>query len=219
MDNTQQVVVLLKVFLLVGPLALYFMVLGLLNSQPAARLIDARSDFLMLTACAAPLLLAPAVIVVRQGYEFALLPVLVAAVVMMRALLPRRHSGWVIYNLPRPRAQVLVERCLRELGWAYRVGEGCLEVPQRGLLIRFSGLPILRNVTCHLSFDRAAERCETAALLRSRLENALARQQLLPSLAGSCLMMLGIGLILLPLWMMSRHSEAIAEVVTRLLLS
>jgi hypothetical protein len=32
-------------------------------------------------------------------------------------------------------------------------------------------------------------------------------------------MLLGIGMMVLPLWMMSRHSEAVAEVVTRLLLS
>ena len=72
---------------------------------------------------------------------------------------------------------------------------------------------------CRLAFDCSTDRAGTAALLRARLECALARQQLLPSLAGSCLMMLGIGIMILPLWMMSRHSEAIAEVVTRLLLS
>ena len=56
MENVQQVIVLLKVLLLVGPIAFYFMVLGLLNSQPASRLIDARTDFLILTAAAGPLL-------------------------------------------------------------------------------------------------------------------------------------------------------------------
>ena len=136
-----------------------------------------------------------------------------------RALLPRRDSGWVMYNLAMPRARVLVERCLAELGWEYEPVEDRLEVRQRGVEIRFSALPVLRNVTCHLSFDRWADRAATAALLRARLERALARQQMLPSLAGSCLMMLGIGMMILPLWMMSRHSDAIAEVVTRLLLS
>ena len=219
MDNAQQVVVLLKVFLLVGPLSLYFMVLGLLNSQPAPRLIDARRDFLLLTAAAGPLLLVPAATMLRQGGGLWLLPLLAVTVAIMQLLLPRRHSGWVIYNLARPRARVLVERCLRELGWSYGPADGGFEVPQRGLRIRFSTPPVLRNVTCHLNFDREADPAETAALLRSRLERAVARQQLLPSLAGSCLMMLGIGTMLLPLWMMSRHSDAIAEVVTRLLLS
>ena len=31
--------------------------------------------------------------------------------------------------------------------------------------------------------------------------------------------MLGVGMMILPLWMMTRHSDAIAEVVSRLLLS
>jgi hypothetical protein len=43
----------------------------------------------------------------------------------------------------------------------------------------------------------------------------LATQQLLPSPAGSCLLVFGIGLLMLPLWMMSHHSDAIAEVVNR----
>ena len=215
----QQVIVVLETLLLVGPVAFYFIVLGLLNSRPASHLVDARTDFLVLTAAACPLVLVPMVTVLRQGHSLALVPVLAVAILVMRAMLPRRDSGWVVYNLTRPRVRILVERSLRELGWEYRPVKGRLEVPDRALSIRFSALPALRNVTCHLVFDRSADRAATAAMLRARLEPALARQQLLPSAAGACLMMLGVGMMILPFWMMSRHSDAIAEVVTRLLLS
>ena len=118
-----------------------------------------------------------------------------------------------------PRARVLVKRCLGELGWSYRVANGVLQIPQHRLEISFSALPALRNVTCHLAFDRADDRPHTAEMLRQKLDTALTGQKLLPSLAGSCLMILGVGMVILPLWMMTRHSEAIAEVVNRLLLT
>ncbi len=219
MDNAYQVAVLLKLLLLVGPIAVYFIVLGLLNSQSVPRLVDARTDFLVLTFAVCPVLLAPAPSLWQQGYGWVLAPALALAALVMRALLPRRNSGWVIYNLSVHRARVLVERCLRDLGWRFEAADGVLKVTQPGLEIRFSSLPVLRNVTCHLAFADDASRETLEARIRDRLETALSRQQLLPSLAGSCLMVVGIGLMILPLWMMSRHSDAIAEVVTRLLLS
>jgi hypothetical protein len=182
-------------------------------------LIDARTDFLVLTVAVCPVLLAPASVLWQQGLGWVLVPVLAIVGLMMRTLLPARESGWVIYNLSSQRARVLVERCLRELGWQYQVVAGVLEAQERGVEIRLSALPVLRNVTCHLRFAPGVDRSAVAGQLRHKLDAALARQQLLPSLAGSCLMILGIGLMILPLWMMTRHSDAIAEVVTRLLLS
>jgi hypothetical protein len=219
MDSVQQVVLVLQVLLLFAPLAVYFMVLGLLNSQPTPRLINARSDFLVLTAAVSPLLLAPGASLLRHGHSWVLIPVLAVAGLAMWGLLPKRDSGWVVYNLSAPRARALLQRCLGELGWTYHVVGGVVQVPQRRLEIRLSSLPALRNVTFRLDFSDPAERAQTAALLYRKLDAALARQQLLPSLAGSCLMILGVGMMILPLWMMSRHSEAIAQVVTRLLLT
>jgi len=219
MDGTYQVILLLKLLVLVGPVAVYFIVLGLLNSQPSPRLINARQDFLLLTVVVCPALLTPIPALWSRGYGSVLLPALALAALAMWALLPAADSGWVVYNLSAARARALAERALRGLGWRYRNAGGTLLVEDRGLEIRFSSLPVLRNVTLHLSFADQSRRAETAAALRDRLDADLARQQLLPSLAGSCLMLLGVGLMILPLWMMTRHSDAIAQVVSRLLLS
>lgn len=221
MDSVQQVILVLKVVLLVAPPAMYFVVLGLLNSQPTPRLVNARSDFLVLTAALGPVLLAAVPGVVRSGYGWLLVPAFAAVALGMRALMPPAGGGWVIYNLSSRRARVLLERCFRQLGWAYRDGDrdDALEVPGRGLTIRLSPLPVLRNVTCHLAFTADTTRAQTTAALRARLTDALKRQQQLPSLAGSSLLLVGVGMMILPLWMMTRHSDAIAEVVSRLLLS
>ncbi len=219
MESTYQVILLLKLLLLVGPLAVYFMVLGLLNSQPAARLMDARRDFAVLTLAVCPVLLVPATALWQQGHGWLLVPGFAVVALVMRALLPGPNSGWVVYNLSVHRARVLLERCLRELGWQYEVVDGVHRLEEQGLEIQLSSLPVLRNVTYHLRYADEADRTAVSRSLGERLGAALARQQLLPSLAGSCLMMLGVGLMVLPLWMMSRHSDAIAEVVTRLLIS
>ena len=219
MDSVQQVILLLKVLLLLAPPAMYFVVLGMLNSQPAPRLINARNDFLILTAALGPVVLAPIPGVVRSGYGWFLVPAFAVLALAMRALIPPRDGGWVIYNLSAHRVRVLLERCFRELGWSYLAGAGVIEVPEQGLNVRLSPLPVLRNVTCHLTFAPGADRAGTVAALQRRLTEALARQQQLPSLAGSCLLLVGVGMMILPLWIMSRHSDAVAEVVTWLLLS
>lgn len=219
LNSAHQVALLLKVVLLVGPIAVYFMVLGLLNSQARPKLVNARTDFLILTAAVFPVLLVPAAPVVGQGRGWLVLPLLAVAALALWALLPRPDSGWVIYNLSGPRARVLLLRCLRDLGWSFQETGRGLEVPRLGLTIQLSGLPVLRNVTCHLKCDRFAEGARLSELLGGRLESALARQDQLPSAAGSCLMLVGIALMILPLWMMSRHSDAVAQVVSGFLLS
>ncbi|MCP4246708.1 MAG: hypothetical protein GY778_06635 [bacterium] len=218
MNSAHQVALLLKVMLLVGPIAVYFMVLGLLNSQARPKLVNARTDFLILTAAVVPVLLVPAAPIFGQGRGWLALPLVAVAGLALWALLPRQDTGWVIYNVSAPRARVLLQRCLRDLGWAFQESGPEMNVPPLGLTIRLSGLPVLRNVTCSLKCDRPADRARVCQLLGARLEPALARQDLLPSAAGSCLMLVGIALMILPLWMMSRHSDAVAQVVSGILL-
>ncbi len=217
MDGAEEVILLLKVVLLAAPPAMYFVVLGLLNSRATPHLVNARTDFLLLTAAVGPVLLAPVPAVVRSGYGWALLLAAATLALALGALLPRRDGGWVIYNLSGARARALIERCLRELRWPYDVRDGIIEVPERTLHIRLSVLPVLRNVTCHLVFGHRHNRSGTAEALRRQLAVALARQEQLPSLAASCLVLVGISLLMLPLWMMTRHCDAVAEVFSRLL--
>ncbi|HEY3246521.1 MAG TPA: hypothetical protein VGM03_24515 [Phycisphaerae bacterium] len=218
MSAFDQVIVLLKLLCYVAPVALYFITLGLVNSQSTPRLVSARGDFLALSIALSPLLVAPIPMLWARGLAW-VLPISTAAIALgLRFLLPRADSGWVIYNLGVGRGQPLVERALRRLNWAFDTSAGAIRLPDKGFHVTFSALPLLRNTTIHLHWDGAHPDRSALHVLREELTTALARDQQLPSISGCCLLLAGVAMMMLPLWMMSRHGEAVAEVVNQLLL-
>ncbi len=218
MDPAGQVILVLKVLLHVGPVAAYFVTLGLVNSQSSPKIVDARTDFLALTFVFCPLLYWPVPGLVQGGLWWVVLIGLALLLPAFQAFLNRVGDGWVVYNISDRRAIRLLDRAARELGRAYSWDDRTLRLDDGSLSLRLSALPVLRNVTVHVHAD-ADEGRQVAAALRERFAALLSAHQLLPSVTGSCLLLLGVGLMMLPLWMMSRHSAAIAEVVNRWLVS
>jgi len=218
MDPAGQVILVLKVLLHVGPVAAYFVTLGLVNSQSSPKIVDARTDFLALTFVFCPLLYWPVPGLVQGGLWWVVLIGLALLLPAFHAFLNRVGDGWVVYNISDRRAIRLLDRAARELGRAYSWDDRTLRLDDGSLSLRLSALPVLRNVTVHVHAD-ADEGRQAAAALRERFAALLSAHQLLPSVTGSCLLLLGVGLMMLPLWMMSRHSAAIAEVVNRWLVS
>ena len=217
---TEQAVEAMRLLVYIAPVALYLLVLGLVHSQATATLIDARSDFIALTAVFYPLLVLPVPGLVRAGFALPCALGAVALGLLFYRLLPARSAGWVVYNLPASRAPWVLERALRSLGWAHRWEGPHRVTTEHGLAIEIASVPVLRNISLHLHRD--ADSPVTAmqvADLRGAIAARLAAAPQLPSISGCCLMVLGVAMLVLPLWMMSRHSDAIAEAVSRLLLS
>ncbi|UCG16061.1 MAG: hypothetical protein JSV19_12280 [Phycisphaerales bacterium] len=218
MDATGQVIVILKVLFHVGPVAVYFVALGLVNSQSTPKLVNARTDFLALTVVFCPLLFWPVPALIQGGLVWVVLGGAALFLPAFYAFSRRLDCDWVVYNVSDYRARRLLDRAVRDLRWRYTWEDNVLRVENHDLSLRLSALPMLRNVTVHVDAATQAQR-QAVSQLRGRFSEMLATQQLLPSLTGSCLLMLGLSLLMLPLWMMSHHSDAIAEVVTRWLVS
>lgn len=217
MDAFTQVIFLLQVVINLAPIAVYFLVLGLVNSQARPRLVDARSDFLALTLVFVPLMVWPVPFLLSNGLWWVLLLGAGFGAAAMYRLLPAIGSGWVVYNISEADCHAIFHRAARSLGFE-PVWEGDqIRLPSQGVTIRFSALQPLRNVSLHV--EEPVGRDGPAALLRirERLEQSFAQQAQLPSLSGSCMVLLGVVLMMFPLWMTSRHMDAIVEVVTRLL--
>ncbi len=222
MESTQQVAWLFQILILVGPIAAYLIVLGLLNSQPAPILIDARKDFLILAAALGPLLFHPAWTVIQLGQAWVILPAAVCVLGAVRLLLPREESGWVVYNSSAGQIFRLIRRSADDLGLGIKQAGPSLELPSCHLAIHISPVPLLRNVSCHLKItsDAADKRDAGQAVareLRNCLSSRLKQQHQIPSIAGASLLLVGVAVMLLPLWMMSRHSDAVAQVVSQFL--
>ncbi len=78
-------------------------------------------------------------------------------------------------------------------------------VPEKNLSIELSVVPVLRNVAFHLHSAGSKPRAADVDALAGALSRRLHREEGLPSLAGGCLLMGGVVLLILPLWMLSQR--------------
>ncbi len=219
MDASDQVIFLLKVVINIAPVAVYFLVLGLVNSQAHPVLVNARSDFQVLTLVFVPLLVWPIPYLVDGGHWWALCCGVLIATGGFWRLLPGRADGWVLYNVTEEQGRAMLHRALSACGLASRARGGGFDVPTAGLHIEVSSFSLLRNVTLRARWNGDRIDMERFASLGVGLHRQMQRQSLLPSATGGCLMVLGVSLMIVPLWLMSRHIDAIVEIVQQLLLA
>jgi len=214
MDASNQVIFLLQVIINLSPIALYFLVLGLVNSQARPWLVNARSDFIILTLVFVPVLVWPIPDLVTGRHWIVLSIGAVVGLWAFLRILPTRGSGWIVYNISESHCRRLFETAIRSLGMD-GTWDGN-ELRLASMTIRMTSMPVLRNVSLHVGGDETDNEAMFEQI-RERFEALLAKQALLPSLSGSCMVLMGVMLMIFPLWMMSKHANAIVEVVTRLL--
>ncbi|MFQ6048640.1 MAG: hypothetical protein ACE5K7_04680 [Phycisphaerae bacterium] len=216
MNPQDQAILLLKVVINIAPVAVYFVVLGLVNSQPRPKLVSGRSDFVALTLVFVPMLVWPVPVLLAHHLWWLLVLGLVVGVGGFAWLLPSRGTSWVIYNIGETRCRRCLEAALSSLGIRYRREQSDYVLADEPIRIHVSAFGLLRNVTLH--FDLADPvPWSLLARLQDSFRQRLDRVVLLPSGTGPCLLALGVGLLMLPLWMISNHMDAIVEVITRLL--
>jgi len=217
LNSTDQVMFILQVILAVGPLAVYFLGLGLVNSQGHPVMVNSRADFTLLTIAFLPMIIMPVIGLVGSGLAWLGLAIVVAVVISFFCVLPGRRKGWVIYNIDIRHCRRLVELTCRKLGWSVEQrGENLIVGPDQ-LVISFEHLPLLSNVTLHISNDKEPAGHAGSDQLLGILRQKLYGQSMLPSLAGASLVVIGTGLLGLPMWYMFFHMEAIVEVVRDIL--
>ena len=108
------------------------------------------------------------------------------------------------------------------MGWtSRRSGDGLVipagDVrPAADVRVEVASFALLRNMTFRVVARRGLDGDAFDRLGRA-LRRQAEGQALLPSTAGGCLMLLGAGLMIVPLWLTSRHIQAIVEIVQRLL--
>jgi hypothetical protein len=149
----------LEIAAVMAPVAVYFLVLGLLNSRGRPQLLSGRLDFAILTAALCPSFLLPLV----SWLGFSPLALGAAAVLVGGVIvLAPRGRNWVVYNVQAAEARSAVARALRKLGLEFHDdGAG---YALNGASVRLAAFAPLRNATIRLvggdrqlvrSFERA----------------------------------------------------------------
>ena len=221
-DSGDQVVFVLQVALALGPLAVYFLGLGLVNSQAKPVLASARADFILLTTAFAPVICWPTIALVQQGRLGMAAAVVAAVAGLFWYLVPTRTGGWVIYNISPEAVAEVIRRTCRRHGWTFaghpERDEDCTVEPL-GLRLTAHSMPWLRNVTIQLARPLTGLALDPAVARQfaSALAGELGRESMLPSPTGASLVVLGAGLLGMPMWYLFRNMDAIVDVVRRIL--
>lgn len=210
----------LKVIGTVAPIAAYFLTLGVINSQASPRLVSGRWDFIVLTGIFLPALFWPLASLGSSIGWKAVLALILPGIAALRAMLPHPWKHWVIYNTDTQRAAESVSRALVALGWPFhKENETTFAVPAVGMKVEVTGLTLLNAVNLHIRTGARSHARADAARLIGALEASLCRYQLLPTPAGLFLVLIGAGLMIVPMWMMTRHMHDIVETIQRLFLA
>ena len=142
-----------RLTVVVVPVALYFLVLGLLNTRRHPQLLSARTDFCLLCGALAPLFVVPALGFVGCG-PLAVTGLLGLAAAVGLMLMPRGRQ-WVVYNLSVSDARRAVGRALEHLGQPFDADGNVFRLAG-GCEIHLSGFGLLRNVSIRIVTENAA---------------------------------------------------------------
>lgn len=199
----------MEIAAVVAPVAIYFLVLGLLNSRPHPQLLSGRMDFAILTVALSPLLLLPLTgwLGVSAGALAAVACVLGGAAL----LLAPRGRNWVVYNVHASEARSAVAGALRKLGLEFRDAEGGYAMD--GASVKVGAFAPLRNATIRLlGGDRKlARRFEKA------LGEVLRSYEVQTSPMAVSLLLVATAMLVAPLALMAHRVPDIVRLLTDLI--
>ncbi len=221
MDSTSQVILILKLALNIAPPALYFVILGLVNSQSKPHLISSRNDWLALVCVFFPVVVYPSIVLANWGYYMPALGIIAAIGIGLMISLPNPGTGWVIYNTSKSAVRKLITRTLDKHSIEYKIDaeDDLIIIPREGLIIKMTYFAILRNVT--VSLDKVGNKSITNSSVSDILENELSSKIAFIesglNVIGPAMLIAGSSMLILPLIMMIRHIDAFVRVVSDLL--
>lgn len=210
-----QVSDILMLVLCIAPVATYFLTLGLVNSHSRPWLISSRADFTSLTIVLIPLLIVPLPALASSRNWWVLIAAAVALVLVFRRMLPSDRAGFVIYNIAEGRCRRLVEDSITRLRWRGRWNGQTWQSSDESMSLTIRSFSPLRNVTLHIE---PADSMSRTALedLRAEIESRFHGVSQMPSTMGACLVMLGLALMIIPMWMVSRHIDDLVDAMSHL---
>jgi len=213
MSPTGEVILVLKIALNIAPVAFYFIILGLVNSQSRVHIVTANRDWVGLMIVFFPVLLWPVMWLAGMGWAWSSVVVLMLGISLFVISAPGRWSGWVVYNcdLACVRSELLA--CLERVGIDCNLLDGRRIVTADGMQFELSELKLLRNVTINIKHgDR-----QRVAELGYELQRRLSRLDTAPGLAAAAMLISGTAMLMIPLTMMVGHMDMFVRVVSQLI--
>jgi len=195
----------------VVPVALYFLLLGVLNSRKHPQLLTGRRDFALLIGALCPLVVLPVLSAV--GVSVAAVGLCAVAVVGGVLVLAPPKGTWVLYNIPAEEARDAVDAALGRMGIRRQAREDGFRLPDCHAVVQISSFPLLRNVSVRL---RGGDD-ELLGRFSRELGAGLARIEAPTSPMAVSLLLVATAMLVAPLGMMAHQAEQIVRLLTDLL--
>jgi len=193
------------------PVAVYFLVLGLLNSQRRPQILSERLDFSLLLAAFSPLYITPLLGWIGAGpIEVSITVALMIAAITLAA--PGAKRGWVIYNISKKKALQSISRSLDrvDLPFERRGDEFRLALGPR---IRISPFPLLRNVSICLE-DIADAHRPAVRRLELELRRRVGQVEVEGSPMAAGFVLISTAMIIAPLVFMANRMPEMVRLLT-----
>lgn len=213
--GSYQVTDVLMLVLCVAPVATYFLTLGLINSHSRPWMISSRSDFVSLTVVLVPILIVPLPMLASTRQWWVIGGAAAAMVIVFWKMVPSHEAGYVIYNITERRCRLLVEGAMDALGWKGSWHRDMWRSDDQSLAITLRSFAPLRNVTLHAD-SSGTNAGRSLEQLKSAIESRFGSVAQMPSTMGACLVMLGVALMIIPMWMVSRHIDDLVDAMSHL---
>lgn len=193
------------------PVAVYFLLLGLLNSRSRPQLLSGRQDFTILIVALSPLFVLP----VLRCWGLSAVTALgaIAAVAAAAVLLGPRGNTWVIYNLPSRQARQALARALESLGLGFHDCPDGVGLDDGRGQIRLGSFSLLRNTSVRLTADDP----DLAARLELALARTLADCRVETSPMAMALLLVATAMLVAPLALMAHQAPELVRQLTNLL--
>ena len=197
--------------LVVMPVAVYFLVLGLLNSRRHPQLLTGRLDFVLLLVALSPLFLLPVLSLFGMSILATAAGVVLLALAVL-ALSPRDRT-WVIYNVPASQVHHILTRALNSMGLDVQAGKDSYRLESEQASIQLKSFAPLRNVTIRLAGGDAA----LAAQIEKALCRSLVAIEAQTSPMAMSLLLVATAMMVAPLALMAHRVPEIVRVIGDLL--
>jgi len=206
-----QITATTEIAAVVVPVAIYFLVLGLLNSRRSPQLLSGKQDFVLLIVALSPLFVIP----MLHHWEPSLATVLAGVGIVgggIAVLVPRGHT-WVIYNLPARQGRDAVAQALRSMGVDFQTDAIGFRLSDGNGLVYVSPFPLLRNVSVRLVGTPG----DFAARFEAALSGVLSGRAVVTSPMAVSLLLVATAMLVAPLALMAQRVPEIVRLLTHLL--
>ena len=199
-----------RVATVVVPVALYFLILGLLNTRRTPQVLSGRLDFGLLMGALSPLFVVPVLHTI--GITHASVAAACGVVACGILLLAPRGQTWVVYNASVDEAEHAVASALRTLGCTWKQIGGVFQIDGQSQTVHVTHFPLLRNVSVRFTGCPAR-----GSHFGRRLARAMAGVSAEPSTMAVALLVMSMLMMVAPLAMMANQAGEIVRILTDLL--